>query len=243
MGAATSRAAAAAAAVLPVLQRRRPFAGNGCAAAAALVELASGASLERPGRRMWDGGAMMWGLARPSSAATLVAPSHHQALFVHRGCVAGDGDHIRHTGQPSDARLASGWCQPTSARPQERAEDATHSSDSSEEGNYHHVADAELHHLQERLEEYGEDLEVEGFDLEVSQGVLTMRLGELGTYVLNKQTPNRQLWLSSPVSGPARFDWHPEKGQWIYRRTQAELRSLLQHELSSLLSSEIVLCS
>jgi len=29
--------------------------------------------------------------------------------------------------------------------------------------------------------------------------VLTVKLGELGTYVLNKQTPNRQLWLSSPV--------------------------------------------
>lgn len=28
---------------------------------------------------------------------------------------------------------------------------------------------------------------------------MTVRLGDLGTYVLNKQTPNRQLWLSSPV--------------------------------------------
>lgn len=32
--------------------------------------------------------------------------------------------------------------------------------------------------------------------------VLTLKLGELGTYVLNKQTPNRQLWLSSPVRYP-----------------------------------------
>ena len=29
--------------------------------------------------------------------------------------------------------------------------------------------------------------------------VLTLKLGCLGTYVLNKQTPNRQIWLSSPV--------------------------------------------
>jgi len=29
--------------------------------------------------------------------------------------------------------------------------------------------------------------------------VLTLRLGDLGTYVVNKQTPNRQIWLSSPV--------------------------------------------
>ena len=43
----------------------------------------------------------------------------------------------------------------------------------------------------------------------VQQGVLTVRLGELGTYVINKQAPNRQLWMSSPLSGPVRYDWAP----------------------------------
>ena len=33
----------------------------------------------------------------------------------------------------------------------------------------------------------------------MQQGVLTARLGPYGTYVYNKQTPNRQIWLSSPV--------------------------------------------
>ena len=28
--------------------------------------------------------------------------------------------------------------------------------------------------------------------------------------MINKQTPNRQIWLSSPVSGPKRYDWDPE---------------------------------
>ena len=32
-------------------------------------------------------------------------------------------------------------------------------------------------------------------------------MGEHGTYVLNKQGPNRQIWVSSPVSGPLRFDF------------------------------------
>ena len=31
------------------------------------------------------------------------------------------------------------------------------------------------------------------------QGVLTLRLGDKGTYVINKQTPNRQIWFSSPI--------------------------------------------
>lgn len=43
----------------------------------------------------------------------------------------------------------------------------------------------------------------------MQQGVLTLRLGDLGTYVINKQTPNRQIWMSSPLSGPVRYDWGP----------------------------------
>lgn len=31
------------------------------------------------------------------------------------------------------------------------------------------------------------------------QGVLNVVMGEHGTWVLNKQTPNRQVWWSSPI--------------------------------------------
>ncbi|CAI6009919.1 unnamed protein product [Closterium sp. NIES-65] len=61
----------------------------------------------------------------------------------------------------------------------------------------------------------------------MQQGVLTLRLGQHGIFVINKQAPNRQIWLSSPQSGPARFDWLPGQG-WVYRRTGTELMSLLQ---------------
>jgi frataxin len=30
-------------------------------------------------------------------------------------------------------------------------------------------------------------------------GVITLDLGQHGTYVINKQPPNKQIWLSSPV--------------------------------------------
>jgi len=45
-------------------------------------------------------------------------------------------------------------------------------------------------------------------------GVLTLDLGSHGTYVLNKQPPNKQIWLSSPVSYVSSFfdstpDTHP----------------------------------
>lgn len=41
--------------------------------------------------------------------------------------------------------------------------------------------------------------EAESFDCDYSDGVLTLRLGPHGIYVVNKQAPNMQLWLSSPV--------------------------------------------
>lgn len=37
--------------------------------------------------------------------------------------------------------------------------------------------------------------------------MLTLIVDGVGTYVLNKQPPNKQVWLSSPVSGPKRYDW------------------------------------
>ena len=45
--------------------------------------------------------------------------------------------------------------------------------------------------------------------LGAQQGVLTLKLGKLGTYVINKQAPNHQIWMSSPVRcGPVPYvDW------------------------------------
>ncbi|KAG6550505.1 hypothetical protein Mapa_007979 [Marchantia paleacea] len=104
---------------------------------------------------------------------------------------------------------------------------------------FHDLADDVLHNLQEKIEILGEDLNVDGFDCDYADGVLTVRLGSLGTYVINKQTPNRQIWLSSPVSGPGRFDWVASKKVWVYRRTQDELVLLLEKELSQLLGTSI----
>ena len=41
----------------------------------------------------------------------------------------------------------------------------------------------------------------EDLDVNISQGVLNIVLPSKGTWVINKQTPNRQLWWSSPLSG------------------------------------------
>lgn len=69
-------------------------------------------------------------------------------------------------------------------------------------------------------------------------GVLTLKFPPAGTYVLNKQPPNKQIWLSSPISGPKRYDWVAEggsanetKGEWVYLRDGSTLRGLIKNEL------------
>jgi frataxin len=63
-----------------------------------------------------------------------------------------------------------------------------------------------------------------------------------GSWVINKQPPNKQIWLSSPISGPKRYDWvvvsedqsskqdTATKG-WIYLRDGSKLSELLSKEL------------
>lgn len=108
-----------------------------------------------------------------------------------------------------------------------------------EEDEYHKLANSTIHHLLEKLEEYGDLIDIDGFDVDYGNEVLTLKLGSLGTYVINKQTPNRQIWLSSPVSGPSRFDWDKKCEAWVYRRTKATLVNVLETELEKLCGAPI----
>ncbi|KAI8008316.1 hypothetical protein LOK49_LG07G02378 [Camellia lanceoleosa] len=108
-----------------------------------------------------------------------------------------------------------------------------------QEDEFHKLADSTIHDLLEKLEEYGDSVDIDGFDIDYGNQVLTVKLGTLGTYVLNKQTPNRQIWLSSPVSGPSRFDWDQDDQAWVYRRTKANLVEVLKHELEHLCGQPI----
>lgn len=83
-----------------------------------------------------------------------------------------------------------------------------------------------------------------GLICSVSQqaGVLNIVFPPNGTYVINKQPPNKQIWLSSPISGPKRYDWvvsgesmHQKEGggqgEWVYLRDGTRLNALLSKEL------------
>ncbi len=70
---------------------------------------------------------------------------------------------------------------------------------------------------------------------------MNINIASIGTYVINKQPPNKQIWLSSPISGPKRFDYvvvsdgqHQKEGTatggWVYLRDGTILSEILSAE-------------
>ncbi|KAG5860844.1 hypothetical protein JTB14_038280 [Gonioctena quinquepunctata] len=84
--------------------------------------------------------------------------------------------------------------------------------------------------------------ELEKADISYSSGVLNIDLGKHGTYVINRQSPNKQIWLSSPLSGPKRYDFFPEDHCWIYKHDSKTLHQLLESEISKILGEKINMC-
>lgn len=86
--------------------------------------------------------------------------------------------------------------------------------------------------------------------------MLTLDLGSHGKYVINKQPPNKQIWLSSPLrcvhshpvkelltekpsSGPKRYDLSRDTGDWVYSRDNRALGVLLNEELSAAFGEDV----
>ncbi|KAK3990756.1 hypothetical protein QBC44DRAFT_264242 [Cladorrhinum sp. PSN332] len=109
------------------------------------------------------------------------------------------------------------------------------------ETEYHTIADElmerALHHFEE-LQDTRSDM-----DVEFNAGVLKVTFSpDVGAYVINKQPPNKQIWLSSPKSGPKRFDYvmlgdsqqdkqDTASGDWIYLRDGSRLTDILLEEI------------
>ncbi|XP_799205.4 frataxin, mitochondrial [Strongylocentrotus purpuratus] len=101
------------------------------------------------------------------------------------------------------------------------------------------IVDEALDHLSEFFEILGDSEKCPAdFDVLYSSGVLTVAFGqEHGTYVINKQTPNKQIWLSSPTSGPKRYDYINKR--WIYVHDGMAIHDLLSEEISKILDSPV----
>jgi len=102
------------------------------------------------------------------------------------------------------------------------------------EADFHDGADISLETIQDTLESYLEDNDIESLllqsstvteldedsepEINLASGVLNIKLPPHGMWVINKQTPNRQLWWSSPISGPRRYDWDEDVRRWVFMK-------------------------
>jgi len=100
---------------------------------------------------------------------------------------------------------------------------------------YNTISDDYLESLADYLEDLSENHPQ--VDCELSQGVMTLTIPPNGTYVINKQPPNKQIWLSSPLSGPKRYDLI--EGKWVTLRDGSSLTELLAKEVSSAVGTEV----
>ncbi len=96
------------------------------------------------------------------------------------------------------------------------------------------LADRTLQHLFARIEE-----QLEAVDAELRGGILTIELDDGRQYVINKHAPNRQIWMSSPVSGASHYEHDSESGEWRSTRDTGLLVQRLAEELRTLTGAAI----
>ncbi|RNF10149.1 frataxin-like, mitochondrial precursor [Trypanosoma rangeli] len=113
---------------------------------------------------------------------------------------------------------------------------------------YNTAADLFLDHVDNVLEA----VDSNGIEeVQLAGGVLSIETGAHGTFVLNKQAPNVQLWLSSPLSGPHHYDMVLSEGdrkvekvhdvQWLADSDGHSLKEKLERELTETLGVEVKL--
>lgn len=85
-----------------------------------------------------------------------------------------------------------------------------------------------LNSLYEQLDE--KELECIN-NIEYADGVLNFSLSNQKHYVINIQRPNRQIWLSSPRSGPQRFEYDEENHKWFNIRNKKDLLEIINEEI------------
>ncbi|CAL8068776.1 unnamed protein product [Calicophoron daubneyi] len=106
---------------------------------------------------------------------------------------------------------------------------------------YEILSNETLENYAEVFDKIGERYDLgSAYDVQHAYGVLKVTFGDrIGTYIINRQTPNKQLWLSSPLTGPKRYDYNPSRQEWIYKNDGTALHALLEKEISEIVHDSI----
>jgi iron donor protein CyaY len=109
------------------------------------------------------------------------------------------------------------------------------------------AAEAVLTAVSDAVEDAIESLPDSAADVTHSGGVVSLAVGDGRTFILNKQSAAREIWLSSPVSGPTHYvpcgdeSASPSSISWINSQPSVvpDLIDKLRLELSATLGSKV----
>jgi len=97
-------------------------------------------------------------------------------------------------------------------------------------GNFDSIADETLNRLLDVIDDKLGDR----FEVDMENGMLTIETDTGGQYIINKHGPNRQIWVSSPVSGASHYQFNEVTRSWVDTRSGESLTLKLSEELSGL---------
>lgn len=103
-----------------------------------------------------------------------------------------------------------------------------------DETEYHKLAIIPL----EELLEFAEALEASHeIEAELEEGILSITMPDGKQYVINKHTPSRQVWVSSPYSGAGYFEFNGR--EWAAKRAAAAEGRNLQNFIKGEISAQL----
>ena len=92
------------------------------------------------------------------------------------------------------------------------------------ESEFHSAVDAVLARIEGSVEN------AEALDVDLESGILTITCADASRVIVNRQTPNREIWVAAR-SGGFHFTWR--EGQWRDTRSGDELFASLARILAS----------
>jgi frataxin len=92
--------------------------------------------------------------------------------------------------------------------------------------------DSVMNYIFEKIDEKEYDITD---NINLAAGVLSFTFHDNKNYVINIQRPNLQIWLSSPISGPQRYEFDLDTNNWVNVRNKKGLLELLDEEINEIL--------
>ena len=80
----------------------------------------------------------------------------------------------------------------------------------------------------------------DGADVDMENEILTVELESGARFLINKHGPNREIWLSSPVSGASHYGYDADGGRWTDTRDGTDLMARLAADLSQATGEAVI---